>query len=63
MAEQIQRKFEQDKRKKAIIAKAAVLANRKIKAQELIDQDMVEIIERNGSRDMLSLIEGATFFA
>ena len=63
MAEQIQRKFELDKRKKAALAKAALLEGRKRKADALIDQDMVEIVERNGRSDMLSMVEGARFFA
>ena len=63
VVEQIQRKFEQDKRKKAAAAKVFLLEARKIKAQELIDQDMVEISERNSRRDMLSLIGSANFFA
>lgn len=62
MAEQIQRKFEQDKRKKAAAAKVFLLESRKRKADALIDQDMVEIVKRNSSSDMLSMVEGPTFF-
>lgn len=63
MADQIQRKMFKDKRARAVIAKVALLESRKRKDIDLIDQDMVDIVERNGSGDILSMVEGATFFA
>ena len=63
MVEQIIRFEVKQKRQKAVIAKAAILESRRRQAEALVDQDMVEIARRNSSPDMLSLVEGATFFA
>ena len=51
------------KTEKVIITEAAILRSRKRDSDDVIDQDMIGASKRNISEDLLSMVDGARFFA